>query len=68
MAEEITVGKTKDFDMTFEQRERYLRETEKEEMRKSQMKYRIIFIGGGILIVLIIAGVCYIIKKKNNKE
>lgn len=34
MAEEITVGKTKDFDMTFEQRERYLRETEKEEMRK----------------------------------
>ncbi|RJW77246.1 hypothetical protein DW025_01060 [Coprococcus sp. AF38-1] len=41
---------------------------EKEELRKSQMKYRIIFIGGGILIVLIIAGVCYIIKKKNNKE
>ena len=34
MAEEIAVGKTKDFDMTFEQRERYLRETEKEEMRK----------------------------------
>lgn len=43
-------------------------EKEKEELRKSQMKYRIIFIGGGILIVLIIAGVCYIIKKKNNKE
>ena len=38
MAEEIAVGKTKDFDMTFEQRERYLRETEKEEMRKSKLK------------------------------
>lgn len=41
--------------------------TDKIQTEKTQLKYRIIFIGSGILIIMIIMLICYLIKRKNNK-
>lgn len=38
-----------------------------DKLERTQLKYRIIFIGSGIFITLIIILICYLIKRKNNK-